>query len=120
MDEPAQPPKQPKYSVVEKSGSMLLVEAQGEMALGAAVIGPLRVNRAGCFEVGDMLLVVAGDGQIVDGGQGIRVKGAGSWKVGEEVDGSGGYFTVDELHEERAWQDCAAGSKGDEYVLLTP
>ncbi|MBA3782862.1 MAG: hypothetical protein H0X12_13550 [Nocardioides sp.] len=113
-------PTEAVRSTLTESGSTLLVQAAGNMTLMASISGELQLNERGCFEVRDVLLVVGTEARVLDGGQGIWIKGVGDIEIGGQVDVSGGYRELDQLPELERWQECAAGSASTEYVLLTP
>ena len=54
--------------------------------------GRLGVNDAGCFTVNHRVLVGPAGSDIHEGGEGVTLNGIGSFKLGDEVRGGGGYI----------------------------
>lgn len=67
-----------------------------DVSLDARVSGPLGLNDAGCFVVGDAILVAPPEAEVLADGDGLSIPDLGEIRVGETLEGGGGYFNVAE------------------------
>ena len=92
-----------------------------EVVMQAGVGGRLRVNAAGCFSLGEHILVAPPDSDVIDEGQAIEVTGVGRFSVGDLVEGGGGYAAVERVtvpEVRQAATECRAEDSADGVVFL--
>jgi hypothetical protein len=89
------PGEAPSESVSEDLPTLLRWDrTASDVGYDARVVGPLGLNDAGCFVVGDAILVAPPEAEVLADGDGLSIPDVGEIRVGETLEGRGGYSNV--------------------------
>jgi len=101
----------------ESTRPVLLVAPETNAGSDAVVAGALGVNEAGCFTIGEDVLLAPHGSTVIADGTGIDLPGVGEVGIGEQIDGGGGYLQG--RQDLRPYDDCARGA-GATVAVLNP